>query len=246
MDDARSEFLAPTMFPAVKSRRGGRLRLILLVRVDSNNVHVYSLRSDSWKVVQGFPYSGGFSKPLSSLGTLLNGAIHWVCLNKDRKQPFMVAAFDLVEEKFREVPSPAPPTYSILELIEGCLCIRKCPSNEFWIMKQSWTKFGINIPFYHDIDLLSLLKNDEVLILKNSEKLVLYNTRERTHRDLRFHDIRHGLILLLNLQIFVESLISPSLKCEPEPIWLTNEILDEGSFVGGCRFHGSPIAAFFT
>ncbi|XP_059659136.1 endochitinase A1-like [Cornus florida] len=79
-------------------------------------------------------------------------------------------------------------------------------------LKQSWTKFGINIPFYHNIELLSLLKNDEVLILKNSEKLVLYNIRERTHRDLRFQDIRHGLILLLNLQIFVESLISPSLK----------------------------------
>ncbi|XP_059632596.1 F-box/kelch-repeat protein At3g06240-like [Cornus florida] len=102
-----------------------------LVAGDKKRFYVYSLRTDSWKKVEGLP-----PKPLSvSVGILLNGVIHWLLPLKRRLK---IVTFCFADEKFCEFPLP---TFSFrctseLGLLGGCLCILLGRGNEIWVMKE--------------------------------------------------------------------------------------------------------------
>ncbi|XP_059632589.1 F-box/kelch-repeat protein At3g06240-like isoform X1 [Cornus florida] len=181
-----------------------------LVKGDKNSFHVYSLRTDSWKKVQGFPNNHW---PITH-GILLNGAIHWLYVDKDSLLPTKIVAFCLADEKFLEFPVPTLAVGIVFNfgLLGGCLCILPFCGNEFWLMKeygvtQSWTKVVIEIPSVR-IHTLALLKNHEAILKIDSKKLVLYNTRERTYRDLVLRDFP-DVNKILNAEAYVESLVSP-------------------------------------
>uniref|UniRef100_A0A803MNF2 F-box domain-containing protein n=2 Tax=Chenopodium quinoa TaxID=63459 RepID=A0A803MNF2_CHEQI len=63
-------------------------------------VHVYSVRNGTWKRVDDSPFKHFPFEDTSAV--FVDGFIHWVAMSSDRS--FVIAAFDLVDEKFYEVP----------------------------------------------------------------------------------------------------------------------------------------------
>ncbi|KAM5582686.1 F-box/kelch-repeat protein [Rosa sericea] len=131
---------------------------------DFVDVHVFSLRANVWKVIKA---PSSLTGEIDGQGTLSNGAIHWVNypnysidgkMNPTMADSTMVA-FDLAEEKFRQVPLPVLSQneagmflslrfVKIQVLLGGCLCVwSRDPYaySEFWVMREygvpeSWVK----------------------------------------------------------------------------------------------------------
>ncbi|XP_059630153.1 F-box/kelch-repeat protein At3g06240-like [Cornus florida] len=82
-----------------------------LVLGRKNNLHLYSLRSDSWKKIQDFPCSCSNHYELygALCGASLNEAIHWF-----GRQPTVIVAFGFADEKFCEI---SVPTFPMLEIV---------------------------------------------------------------------------------------------------------------------------------
>lgn len=117
-----------------------------------SEVHLFSLKSNTWRTLQELPY-----KLHHSPGVLINGRLHWVTRfnwHLDR----LIVAFDLSNDTFQEVPRPDF-TVSLfhrryhLASLRGCLSACLLNSNgenmEIWVMeeynkKESWVhKFSI-------------------------------------------------------------------------------------------------------
>ncbi|KAK2662830.1 hypothetical protein Ddye_001404 [Dipteronia dyeriana] len=77
------------------------------VNQSRKRLDVYSLRNDSWTSTQIhllYKDYKSFIAKCSRSGHFLNEVIHWV--SKDLKGSFMIAVFDLVQEKFKTLPPP--------------------------------------------------------------------------------------------------------------------------------------------
>ncbi|KAG6764815.1 hypothetical protein POTOM_032302 [Populus tomentosa] len=173
-------------------------------------VVVYSLRTNTWKRVQDFPYSRLARDP----GTLLNGAIHGsVSQRKDSSESLLIGAFE-----FRSVSPPlSVKNFHAVQVFGGCLCILPgtvlSMHNDFRVMKEygkreSWTKIVISISYLH-MKPLGFLKNREALF-EIDGKLVLFNPREEVYRNLAIHGIPDRIEY--QVETCVESLVSPNLK----------------------------------
>ncbi|KAJ4846461.1 hypothetical protein Tsubulata_006871 [Turnera subulata] len=73
-------------------------------------VHIFSLKTDSWKLMENL------SRDLQLIqegdtGLYLNGALHWESCSGKK-----IVAFDLVEQKFYDVPAPVRGRSSAHEL----------------------------------------------------------------------------------------------------------------------------------
>ncbi|XP_059629810.1 F-box/kelch-repeat protein At3g06240-like [Cornus florida] len=186
-----------------------------LLKADKDNVHIYSLKTNSWKKAQsGFPHD--YYEPI---GTSLNGAIHWVCIDPEQPKLLVIVGFSLADEKFWKSPVPVGKFPIELGVFRGCLCVLS-PRNSFWVMEEygvtkSWTKVVIETPYLNTKDLVlqrsdELLKNDELLFEIDSGKFVLWNMRESTSRDLILPGIQDAsAYTFLRVGGYVESLISP-------------------------------------
>nr|XP_011461622.1 PREDICTED: F-box/kelch-repeat protein At3g06240-like isoform X2 [Fragaria vesca subsp. vesca] len=121
---------------------------------DFVNVHVFSLGTNSWKVIKA--PSSSWAGCNDRQGALSNGAIHWVNYSNpiDLSHPTLVA-FDLAAEEFRQVPLPVfnrneddMREIRLQVLLGGGLCVRSVDlyeQNEFWVMREydepkSWVK----------------------------------------------------------------------------------------------------------
>ncbi|XP_059629811.1 F-box/kelch-repeat protein At3g06240-like [Cornus florida] len=197
-----------------------------LLKADKDNVHIYSLKTNSWKKAQSrFPRD--YYKPIGTpIGTSLNGAIHWVCIDLEQLQqppPLVIVGFSLADEKLwkSNVPVGFPRFPIELGVFRGCLCVLSRTNNgDFRVMleygvTQTWTKVVIETPSFNTKDLVlprsdGLLKTDDILFGMDSGKFVLWNIRERTRRDL----IRTGIpdasgYKFLRIGGYAESLVSP-------------------------------------
>ncbi|OIT03225.1 PREDICTED: F-box/kelch-repeat protein At3g06240-like [Nicotiana attenuata] len=121
--------------------------------IDNTFVDVYSVRMGLWKRLQSLPHYRAIRMRAS--GVLVNGALHWLA----RKAPdysYVIVAFDLSDEKFLEVPTPATLdnnnfVFNKLSALRGCLCMLfDTLENEVdvWMMREygdveSWTRFRI-------------------------------------------------------------------------------------------------------
>ncbi|GKC84336.1 F-box protein CPR1-like protein, partial [Tanacetum coccineum] len=113
---------------------------------------VLSLKTDVWKHVGELKYMHIRAR---FVGTLCNGAIHWLMNESGDKTKFVIVSFDLSKEQFKEIPQPDDALYqctpySYLGIIDECLCIC-CPIRSAgslrWVMKkynvkESWTLFS--------------------------------------------------------------------------------------------------------
>ncbi|KAM5582685.1 F-box/kelch-repeat protein [Rosa sericea] len=123
---------------------------------DFDDVHVFSVRANVWKVIIS-PFSlAGWN---DGRGTLSNGAIHWVNYPIDGKMDPTMVAFDLAEDKFRQVPFPVfdqsedDMDVRFLKsqvLLGGCLGVWSrdiLDRSEIWVMREygvpeSWVKLS--------------------------------------------------------------------------------------------------------
>ncbi|XP_059629920.1 F-box/kelch-repeat protein At3g06240-like [Cornus florida] len=182
-----------------------------LVKLGRQSIYIYSLRAGSWKKVQDY-VKNSFSVEYNCFptrGMLLNGALHWFCLDINSNRKSKIAAFDLVGEKVTEIPLPSFFTNVHktcgMGVFGGCLCVKVPDIDEFWVMKeyrveQSWTKVHVEFPNSLYAKPLDLLNNDEILMRTLGFNLGLYNTSERSYRDLVLHgfsDITCQFFLLI-------------------------------------------------
>ncbi|KAM1454794.1 hypothetical protein ACFX13_004324 [Malus domestica] len=174
---------------------------------------IFSLRSNSWKRVQDFPYK----HHLEGSGTFLNGTVHWLCGQLENGGSCVIAAFDLAEEKFSDLPTPNSVTdYQTFTtgVLEGSLCLLYQHNREysFWVMKdygvkESWTRIFIAEP-YLSISLKPLCywKNNKILLARSWKQLLLCNPNDGTCKNF----LANGLPDKFCADVYVESLISPS------------------------------------
>ena len=168
-------------------------------------VEIYSLKTNSWKTIQGgIPY-GNVSIPAYRVegGILVNESICWAVRwlpdpKDDGWGSFydMILAFDLIEDKFGLVKAPPPDDDDawepILVHVRGCLGsyqmqFRRCVI--IWVLKEEenkngcWTKLmKIPVDFKMHFRPTFIVKDDEVLFSitnnksgENGKMLVVYN-----------------------------------------------------------------------
>ncbi|XP_030965771.1 F-box protein At3g07870-like isoform X3 [Quercus lobata] len=143
-------------------------------------VEIYSLNEGSWRITSaGNSFSPGFmfndaGQPSASL----NGAVHFVGIDRDDNFCPLVLSFDLGDEVFRIIPVPngafRPTGYVLTSVIGGSLSLlchdslkdtKQCCS--IWVMKEygvvdSWTK-QLTFDFEEGV-LLGLQKNGNILV----------------------------------------------------------------------------------
>ncbi|GKA26998.1 F-box associated domain containing protein [Tanacetum coccineum] len=172
-----------------------------LIPPDKMFVHVYSLRSNTWRKLRNSPYDHSDGKRV--LGVFVNGFLHWIV---NRHSEPVIAAFSLADEKFSELPSPD--FYNDVGILSDIDC-RLFEVNEklaifhglkgvLWLMnkhgvKESWTKIVLNgfsekivlngfseIPmsiFYQEV---SLFGDNGKLMFVAHDQMIIYDLEEGT------------------------------------------------------------------
>lgn len=148
-----------------------------------NIVNVFSMKRNSWKnIEQYFHWRHASDIP----GASVNGAIHWV-FDNDK-----IAAFDLVEEKFKTLPLPdviIDVSMCLPKVLESYLLLyHELGSQEFWIMKEygvqkSWSRILTGFPLCY-LKPLYYLKNNEIMLGLNFVTFVFYNIKDGTVKPL--------------------------------------------------------------
>ncbi|KAL7243276.1 hypothetical protein ACSBR1_015643 [Camellia fascicularis] len=148
-----------------------------------NMVSVYTLRTNLWRRIEDSPYEHTLHEP---------GALHWLARKGvGSNKSIVIISFDLVDENFRDMPSPdSVDNFILVEelgVLGGCLCVlvpRYGVYNDVWVMKEygvrdSWIKFTINYNNFHFWKPLCLSTTGEVLLEVSQKKLVLFNPQKR-------------------------------------------------------------------
>ncbi|KAK9200598.1 hypothetical protein WN944_015796 [Citrus x changshan-huyou] len=136
----------------------------------------------------------------------------------------MIAAFDLVEDKFKFLALPhlfgydAIYSYSVRS-IGDCLCLIPVTTKwekEFWIMKEygvkeSWTRISLANSILH-LQPLCPFKDSDLFLSVLDEKFVLFNPKDGSYEDFVIDGLQEDLEDC-NLVVYAEaadSLISPN------------------------------------
>ncbi|TXG52847.1 hypothetical protein EZV62_022016 [Acer yangbiense] len=203
-------------------------------------VEVYSLGKKSWSSIKSgflFPkkyYKAGF---LIKVGLYLNGAIHWAFEN--RKGSCVIAAFDLVEEKFKTLPPPenvlkGKCKYTLTALGRSlCLAADKsdglmqsCVMPKYGV-QGSWEIIGTGFHnSFSDLRPLDVLINNKTLLLltkeglvfadaKDNEKIVEVGVKYQVDGIEKYNVVKFGTEESRhNLHVYTESLVSPEYKSD--------------------------------
>ncbi|XP_021290685.1 F-box protein CPR30-like [Herrania umbratica] len=160
--------------------------------------YIYSLKSNTWKRIQGFSVSIKFFEDLIS-GTFVNGVLYWNIIYPGKIIPWILR-FNLTSEKFETLSPPNDVNKGhdfALREIGGCLTLAQNlegRSIEMWKLekdntKQGWTKFMTimnlqTLPYPHDLVPICFMKNGEVLITYGKNVAFLAIGRERSRFEL--------------------------------------------------------------
>ncbi|VVA33430.1 PREDICTED: F-box [Prunus dulcis] len=148
----------------------------------SSQVHVYSLKSHSWKRIQNMPCDGyGFSEDSDSI-VFLNGALSWLMSKEsDGADKYMIVTLDLASEKCREFPIPVDRididiSSLDLEVLGDYLCVSV---NCFWCRSEAWImkEYGVTVTeswsLLYSIDLGPRYDSCKPLVFSKNGKMVL-------------------------------------------------------------------------
>jgi len=122
-----------------------------------SQVRLFNLKTNSWKVLPNMPYA---ILSHQTKAVFIENSLHWSVIPKlDKHLPSLIAAFNLTQEIFNEVPLPEIPVttnerYSIdVSLLGECLCMivsyqtlnYETTKVDVWLMKEyglkdSWCK----------------------------------------------------------------------------------------------------------
>ncbi|XP_076908591.1 F-box/kelch-repeat protein At3g06240-like [Bidens hawaiensis] len=72
--------------------------------VENIFVHVYSLKTDTWRRVCRFRYDHSYGKSYS--GVFVNGNLHWIAIKDSDEDLRVIVAFSLADERLSEVALP--------------------------------------------------------------------------------------------------------------------------------------------
>ncbi|PIA31555.1 hypothetical protein AQUCO_04900095v1 [Aquilegia coerulea] len=161
----------------------------------SSEIMVYTLGTNSWRVIDGAPYSIGFGPQLIG-----NSNPHWlVSRYAISSVSGSIVCFDLVSEKFGEIEHPQCIGNIVSAgMIGGCLCLLNYLEEtraDVWVMKdygvkESWFKlFTISrstvIRTLEFLGILCLPRKGIVLLEDFYHHLVLYNLKLKKARNLK-------------------------------------------------------------
>ncbi|KAK6279252.1 hypothetical protein POUND7_019519 [Theobroma cacao] len=194
--------------------------------------YIYSLRSNTWKRIQGFPVSINFFEDLIS-GTFVDGVLYWNIIYPGKIIPWILR-FNLTSEKFEALSPPNDVNKEhdfTLREIGGCLSLvqnLQGRSIDMWKLekdntKQGWTKFMTimnlqTLPYPHNLVPICIMKNGEVLITYSKNvrffaiggkrsRFELYDPRTSTFKRLKVCGIRQWSQAIT----YTKSLVSPKL-----------------------------------
>ncbi|GJW11588.1 hypothetical protein Tco_1577415 [Tanacetum coccineum] len=168
--------------------------------IDNNPIcfQVLTLKSNVWKDVGKLEYTYLYNP----IGLLCNRALHW--LMKDQNNKEVIVSFNLITEEITKIPLPSDPsyeatTYSLLGIIDECLCIYFDLHSPIWVMKNynvphSWTAFPSRHARKHN-DVEDYLKNLKDYVPNTS----IFDENIKYRQDLDS----------IGSPIFVQSLVSP-------------------------------------
>ncbi|KAJ6961564.1 F-box protein CPR1-like isoform X2 [Populus alba x Populus x berolinensis] len=176
-------------------------------------VKVYSLKSNSWKRIDEYPYDLRFILPPDyhprcrrGYGVFANSAVHWkaTVVGKGKENGSdLIVAFDLGAEEFKIIPQP---DYSSNEhemnvgVLGGCLCVfcnKNCKQVEIWVMKEygvkeSWThlctviaKLQVKEFWLHARPLAYSKGGDKILLELDNRFFVWYDLRRRKSKIIK-------------------------------------------------------------
>ncbi|KAK4395562.1 F-box/kelch-repeat protein [Sesamum angolense] len=150
-------------------------------------VDVFSVKRGVWRRVDSSPYEHdvpqrspyAVCKKALSPGAFVNGALHWLARSRKLGSPSVIAAFNLANEMFDEIPAPNGVdvqsfVFNKLVVLGGCLCMIDggvYGPMDVWTMKvygleQSWTKFRIQVDYDWDIyKPLCFISDEEVVLI---------------------------------------------------------------------------------
>lgn len=183
-----------------------------------NKVKIYSLKTDSWKMGEGF--DSGYVNPQS--GMFLNGYLHWEVGHCGDSGSSEIMTLDLSTETYGVMPLPNcgnGGTSWTLSVLGGCLvacCNYDLDRTDMWVMKEygvvkSWTKLasGLSAPLGRlgYITPLFVSENGDEVLVKLGTNLSLYTTRNASHKSLDIHS--SGCCLRVQAITYFESLASP-------------------------------------
>ncbi|XP_024961006.1 F-box/kelch-repeat protein At3g06240-like [Cynara cardunculus var. scolymus] len=186
-----------------------------LIPPDTMSVHVYSLRTNTWRWVTDSPYDFSYGKFVS--GVFLNGFLHWIAKKGSDSLPVTVA-FSLADDTFIQLPSPnlcndvhiMSRNDCKLVVLDGKLAILM--DDEIWLMKQygvreSWTKISI-----HGLDGIPMV---EPMFLDENGKILLVSRNLMLMCDVEERSLWQSVHTSQNLKdlklrgTYIESLVSP-------------------------------------
>jgi len=193
-----------------------KIVVVFFFKDDTNQVHVYTLGTDSWKRIGDLPYSCCISKP----GVFASGTINW--LARDDARSSIVVSLHFEKESYQKILHPNVETNLwTLGVLKECLCIFAYTDMfvDVWIMNecgnnQPWTKL-YRVP--HTVDRghhpyctpLYITEDDQVLMYFHDRSmhtnLVVYDSKSGTYNIPEHQNID----CLMYSEVYVESLISP-------------------------------------
>ncbi|XVE81494.1 hypothetical protein DITRI_Ditri15bG0068900 [Diplodiscus trichospermus] len=185
-------------------------------------VSVYSLKTNFWRRIQGFP----FGVPSYEAGKYVDGSLVWaVCHRREMAVSWKIVSLDLDQETYKEVfqPSYGDGAGNItLGVLDGCLsvlCSYGRLHADVWVMREfgkreSWTKL-VTVPYVpdHRSELCSkplFVSGSGEILFHFGRMLILYNPKEKIFRI----PVIHGDAIsdIDQAQIYVESLVSPTVN----------------------------------
>ncbi|CAH1415070.1 unnamed protein product [Lactuca virosa] len=186
-----------------------------LIPPDDMAVHVYSLRTNTWRRVSDSPYDHSYGRNLP--GVFVNGFLHWVAM-KDSDHVPVILAFSLADERFSELPSPSlHEDVDImyrndfkLVVLGGKLAVFM--EDEVWLMneygvRESWTK--ILVHGIHEIPMVEpmIFYDNGNFLLVSRDLMVIYDIKERSF--CKSGNVSWNMKDLKVRGSYVESLVSP-------------------------------------
>ncbi|KAF5474932.1 hypothetical protein F2P56_006784 [Juglans regia] len=184
-----------------------------------SKVKVYSLRENELRDSEDMPYALCYT---GKNGTLTSGCLHWVVKRKFKfDEAYIIVAFDLTVESFREVPMPECTKERIqidVGVLGGCVCMvanYNYGHVDVWVMKEyavkeSWAKlftvaqdevFGRSLRYLKPLAYSK--SGEEVLFQQNHKRLVWYDLRVKSVRNANFG----GLPASFEAEVCVQSLV---------------------------------------
>ncbi|KAI8556192.1 hypothetical protein RHMOL_Rhmol05G0232900 [Rhododendron molle] len=211
-------------------------------------VKVYTLRSDSWRRIEGSTHL----VPRGASATFVNRALHWIHWPGYGAPSHIIVSLDLVKETYGEVSTPQYRRGYFhdfsMGVLNGCLCML-CDYYDdcfdVWVMKEygirdSWTKL-VAIPYVshplnhpHDSAELCILENGEVLedigspysaplcLLENGEVLLDVSTclvRYNPKDGTFSYPVIHNCSPSFTAYPYNESLVSPDFDADSGVQW---------------------------